>query len=73
MTGKIVLRPSTLQDANLLFDWRNDSETMKASHSTPDLVKSEHVTWLKKTLSNSSRKLYVAEENGFPVGTVRAD
>ena len=69
----IRLRPATVQDADLLLRWRNDPETRNASHNTAEIQREEHIAWLTNTLNNSNRQLYVAEENGIPVGTVRAD
>ncbi len=73
MNETITLRQASIQDADMLLDWRNDPETRRASHSTSDVVKEEHIAWLKKTLSNPNRRLLVAEEDDSPVGTVRAD
>lgn len=73
MSETITLRLATIQDAELLLEWRNDPETRKASHNTAEVGRDEHVSWLSKTLDNPNRKLYVAEEAGIPVGTVRAD
>jgi len=69
----VILRPATFQDAALLLAWRNDPETRAASHNTSELMKDEHLAWLKNTLNDASKKLFIAEENGLPVGTVRAD
>jgi len=73
MKETIKLRPVTIEDADILLEWRNDPETRKASHNTAEVQRSNHVSWLSKTLGNPDRRLYVAEENGSPVGTVRAD
>jgi RimJ/RimL family protein N-acetyltransferase len=73
MSKNISLRPATAQDADLLLEWRNDPETRKASHNTSEVQRDEHISWLSRTLNNPGRRLYVAEENGVPVGTVRAD
>jgi RimJ/RimL family protein N-acetyltransferase len=73
MNLTIALRQATIQDADMLLGWRNNPETRIASHSTSEVVKEEHLAWLTKTLSNANRRLLVAEENGSPVGTVRAD
>lgn len=69
----IRLRTATLQDADLLLEWRNDSQTRNASHNTAVIEPKEHLAWLTRTLNNRSRQLFVAEENGVPVGTIRAD
>jgi len=37
------------------------------------ISENEHIQWLKKILANENRKLYVAEIDGIPVGTVRVD
>lgn len=73
MSESILLRAATLQDAQMLLDWRNDPETKKASHHVSEVVMEEHLTWLTKTLSESNTRLLVAEETGRPVGTVRAE
>ena len=70
---KIKLRPATLQDADLLFAWRNDPETRDASHNSESVRTDEHLAWLESTLNNERRKLFIAEEDDSPVGTVRAD
>jgi RimJ/RimL family protein N-acetyltransferase len=57
----------------MLLQWRNDLSTREASHSTALIDKNEHVQWLKRTLENENRKLYIAEVDGVPIGTVRAD
>ncbi len=73
MSETIRLRSATIRDADLLLEWRNDPETRKASHNTDEVQRDEHISWLSRTLDNRNRKLFVAEEGGVPVGTVRAD
>lgn len=70
---ELQLRPATLDDAELLLKWRNDASTREASHNTSPVCIDEHVEWLKKALANENQKLYVAEIDRVPVGTVRAD
>ncbi len=66
----LVLREATLDDAELLLDWRNDPETRAASFTLEPVPLDKHLAWLKKTLRGPVR-LRVAEDNGVPVGTVR--
>lgn len=73
MSETVSLRPATIQDADLLLEWRNDLATRKASHNTAEVQRDEHISWLSRTVGNSNRRLYVAEEKGVSVGTVRAD
>jgi RimJ/RimL family protein N-acetyltransferase len=73
MNETIILRSATIQDTDLLLEWRNDPETRRASHNTAEVQRDEHISWLSRTLNNPNRRLFVAEEDGVPVGTVRAD
>lgn len=73
MNENISLRLATIQDTDLLLEWRNDPETRKACHNTAIVQREEHISWLSRTLDNPNRRLYIAEENSVPVGTVRAD
>ena len=73
MSETIKLRSATIRDADLLLEWRNDAETKKASHNMDEVQRDQHISWLARALDNRDRRLFVAEENGVPVGTVRAD
>jgi len=66
------VRLATIDDARMLFDWRNDPQT-RAMSNTQDAVDWEsHVTWLQASLECPDRDILIAEVNG-PVGTVRRD
>jgi hypothetical protein len=67
------LRAATIEDAGLLFDWRNDLETRKMSRDTSELTFDNHAAWLSKRLSLMTPGLYIAEIGKTPVGTVRID
>lgn len=69
----ITLRPATLGDARLLFEWRNDPVTREQSIETGRVTWDSHLEWLKETLDNGDRMLFVAERSTAAVGTVRAD
>ena len=76
MNGELQLRPSTKDDARLLFDWRNDEDTRAMSGDTVPLVWESHLEWFIKILSGGSpgRFVYIVETaEGEPVGTVRSD
>jgi len=73
MNDETTLKPATMDDADLLLAWRNDPATRQASHTTDPVQRSEHREWLSCSLGNPNRRLYLAEEGGMPVGTVRAD
>lgn len=67
------LRKATIEDAKLLFDWRNDRETREMSRDTLELAWENHVGWLTNRLQRDDHGVYIAEINGVPVGTVRID
>ena len=73
MRELITLRQATMQDADLLFNWRNDLTTRESSRDTSRVAKKDHLVWLKQIQNNPDRELFVAERNGAAVGTVRAD
>ena len=73
MNKKLALRPATLEDAKILFKWRNDPQVRAASHNQDEIDFETHLSWLEDSLRNPNRKLYIAEENGTNVGTIRAD
>lgn len=67
------LRDVSLEDSEIIFNWRNDETTRSASHSMNPLSFEEHVQWFKSSLNNPNRRLYIAEYKGQRVGTVRTD
>lgn len=67
------LRNVNLEDFSVLFAWRNDELTRQNSHNTAPVTLSNHIAWLRDSLVNPSRHLFIAEHNGVPVGTCRAD
>ena len=73
MRSRISLRRASIADADILFLWRNEPAVRAVSRNVAELSRAEHDTWLAAVLSDQSRELYIAEEDGEPVGTVRAD
>lgn len=65
-----LLYPATFDDADILLEWRNDLETRQASRNMDLVDKSSHIEWLKASLANPNRKIYIAYH---PVGTIRWD
>lgn len=72
-TLDIVFRPAVLSDSAQLLNWRNDPETRGASINTDEVPFDAHVAWLARSLKMESRRIYIAELNGWAVGTVRTD
>lgn len=67
------LQPATADDAALLFAWTNDAEVRRWSFSHEPVEWDEHVAWLGRVLADPARRLFVAVEDGQPIGMVRLD
>lgn len=76
---EVRLRPATIADAELLFAWRNDPLTRAQSIHTAPVVWDSHLAWLRASLQNPNRQLFIAEQAAqaeqetVVFGTVRAD
>ncbi|MDB5943189.1 MAG: GCN5-like N-acetyltransferase [Ramlibacter sp.] len=69
----MILRAATMDDADALLAWRNDPATRALSHDKANVERHAHLEWLARSLANPHRRLLIAERDGVPVGTVRAD
>ncbi|MFC1954514.1 UDP-2,4-diacetamido-2,4,6-trideoxy-beta-L-altropyranose hydrolase [Chloroflexota bacterium] len=71
---KIKLRPVTMDDCHLLWEWRNDSDVRAASFNTHQVQWDDHVNWFNEKLGDSHCLVYIAtNEQGIPFGQVRFD
>lgn len=57
----------------MLWGWRNDYETRMASVNTEPVLWPEHMIWFSRSLTSPERKIFIAEHQGTPIGTVRLD
>ena len=71
--GRLVARAATLEDARLLWDWRNDPATRASSRSSHEVPWDDHLVWLRDSLSRADRMLLLVEDEAGPIGTVRWD
>lgn len=69
----LTARLATLNDARLLFDWRNDGSTRAHSRSQEEFSWSRHVSWLEACIADPDRRLLIIETREEPVATVRWD
>lgn len=69
----MILRPALITDADALLDWRNDAHTRTASRNHGLVGREGHIRWLDGVLHDPDSRLFIAEQDGIPVGTVRAD
>jgi spore coat polysaccharide biosynthesis predicted glycosyltransferase SpsG/RimJ/RimL family protein N-acetyltransferase len=70
----ITLRGAQEGDAELIFQWANDSQSRSMSHSSEPIPWEKHVAWFRQKIGSSECRFLVAlNETGFPVGVVRLD
>jgi len=67
------LRLATINDAELLLNWRNDELTRANSFNDKVISIQDHLEWFHKSLASRLRKIYIAEINNIPIGTIRVD
>ena len=70
----MILRRATLEDADRLLAWRNDRETRRYSSRT-EVDRETHGAWIRRMLHDSDglHRLFIAEEEAIPIGTIRLD
>lgn len=69
----VTLRKAAIEDSDLLLAWRNDETTRLNSLNSAPVHSQEHARWLDRSLRSTDRSLFIIEESGVPVGTVRID
>ncbi len=69
----VTLRPARATDIALLRAWRNDDQAVRFSGTARRVSAAEHARWLSAHLADPTTLLWVAEEDGDPVGQARID
>jgi spore coat polysaccharide biosynthesis predicted glycosyltransferase SpsG/RimJ/RimL family protein N-acetyltransferase len=69
----LELRQASLEDAESLLRWRNDTQTRESSRHRGEVTLPGHLAWLEASLRSDTRLLLVATDMGGEVGTVRWD
>lgn len=67
------IRPATIDDAKLLFEWRNDALTCAMSRNAAPVEWQQHVDWLSARLMREKPNLFIAVMDTRAVGTFRVD
>ena len=71
MSENIYLRPATLDDAKLFFDWVNEPAVRKNSFNTNDIAWEEHLLWFQGALVNRDVRIFVMMNEDVPIGQIR--
>jgi UDP-2,4-diacetamido-2,4,6-trideoxy-beta-L-altropyranose hydrolase len=73
LRDSLAVRPATLDDAAMVFAWRNDPATRSTSTDPAPLEYAAHEAWMRATLADSGRHLLIAMVGSQPVGVIRFD
>ena len=62
-----------MNDAELLFQWKNDKATIENSITKRGVTMEEHLNWLQNVIDNPQRQLFILDVDGISVGQLRLD
>jgi RimJ/RimL family protein N-acetyltransferase len=66
-------RPACMNDAEVIWQWRNESATSRFYRNTKPTPRHEHMKWFRSALQNRKKLLVVVEYEENEVGHVRFD
>jgi RimJ/RimL family protein N-acetyltransferase len=70
----LLFRPVSFDDAELLFDWVNRSDSLAGKLRTTEAISiAQHRKWLNQRLSDPLSRIWIAVGAGLPVGQVRLE
>ena len=69
----MLLRRATMNDAEVVLEWRNDEDTRAMSRDGAPIARAQHLRWFEAAVADSNRRLLIAEIAGRKVGMVRFD
>lgn len=68
---KMLLRPASIDDADLLLTWFNSPDSLAAKKTTRSPIsRAGHVAWFTAALANGLARIWIIEQAGRPVGQV---
>ena len=71
---QLIVRPATLQDAELVWQWRNDLTTRSYSRNTGFIAWKDHLAWFAAVVGSPDRVVsMVLGATSDPIAVVRFD
>ena len=68
------VRPATMGDAKLLFEWANDPSVRQFAFNSNPIQWDEHITWFQKKIIDINCHQYICfDQNEDPIGQIRFD
>lgn len=72
--SEVHVRDATMQDAELMYRWRNDARIREVSREGEKISLTDHMLWLEASLSRPDRIILIGlTANNNPIGVVRFD
>lgn len=69
----LILRKATMDDCDLLYNWRNEKECRENSLNTDEIPYDTHCTWYARRLQDKDTLIYIAMMEEKCIGMVRLD
>ena len=69
----LFLRNATIEDAQDIFNWRNDPDTRANSFNKDELDFESHMLWFGKRLGRENTLMYILMNGKTKVGNIRID
>ena len=69
----IQLRPVKIDDAQMVFEWRNSSFIIAPSTLQRKVTWNEHLSWFKKVVKARDYRMFIIQNEEEPMGQVRFD
>jgi len=68
---KLSFKEVDFDDADLLLNWANNSDTRAKSFNNSSISMDEHILWLRKKILDTRVFFLIAYRNEIPIGTIR--
>lgn len=71
MDDGLRLREATMDDADIILEWVNDPADRANSFDSSPIARDEHLAWMRDSLADPDRLLFILENAGVPVGHIK--
>lgn len=71
--ASLTLRSATVNDAAMMYSWRNHPLTRRVSRETGEIFWVDHLEWLSRTLASEEHCLLVGRVGQIDIGVIRFD
>ncbi len=72
-SSRTDIRPATLGDARIIWNWRNDPLVRQSAFNSDSISWENHLAWYVDKLNSSDTKIWMLDYGNCPVGCIRYD